>query len=74
MLPPRHPAAGQASAEYVALLLVATLVLAGTAAVAVPGVGERLVRTVRTGICIVGGDVCRERGCARRRAAAVRHA
>ena len=59
MLPRRHTAAGQASAEYVALLLVATLALAGIAAVAVPGVGERLVRTVRTGICIVGGDVCR---------------
>ena len=59
VLRPQHPSAGQASAEYVALLLVAALALAGVAAVAVPGVGDRLVRTVRTGICIVGGDVCR---------------
>jgi hypothetical protein len=54
-------AAGQASAEYVAILLVVATVLAGgaAAAAAVPGVGERLVTTVRTGICIVGGDLCR---------------
>jgi hypothetical protein len=54
-------AAGQASAEYVAILLVVGCVLAaakGTAA-AVPGVGSRLVGAVRTGICIVGGDLCR---------------
>ena len=59
MLPPRHPAAGQASAEYVALLLWPRCSGRARAAVAVPGVGERLVRTVRTGICIAGGDVCR---------------
>jgi hypothetical protein len=53
--------AGQASAEYVAILLVIATVLAGAAAAAaaVPGVGERIVKTVRTGICIVGGDLCR---------------
>jgi hypothetical protein len=58
---PRSRTAGQASAEYVAVLLVVACVLAGGAAVAVavPGVGKRLVATVRTGICIVGGDVCR---------------
>src|SRR5918994_5963919 len=51
---------GQASAEYVATLLVVAAVLAGAGtAVAVPGVAERVVTTVRTGICIVGGDVCR---------------
>jgi hypothetical protein len=52
---------GQASTEYVSVLLVVGLflMLAATAAVAVPGVGERVVATVRTGICIVGGDVCR---------------
>jgi hypothetical protein len=52
---------GQASTEYVALLLVIGALLTGAAAlaVAVPGVGERLVKTVRTGLCIVGGDVCR---------------
>jgi hypothetical protein len=55
----RHPVAGQASAEYVAVLLVVALVFGAIATVAVPGVGDRVVRTVRTGICIVGGDVCR---------------
>jgi len=59
-VPQRHTR-GQASAEYVAILLVIALALAGATAlgVAVPGVGARVVKTVRTGICIVGGDVCR---------------
>lgn len=54
-------AAGQASAEYVAILLVVATVLAGAAATAaaVPGVGARVVGVVRTGVCIVGGDLCR---------------
>lgn len=56
----RRPAAsGQAAAEYVALLLVVALLLA-VAAVAVPGVGERVIHAVRTAICIVGGDLCRD--------------
>jgi hypothetical protein len=57
----RDSRSGQASAEYVSVLLVVALVLAGAAgaAAAVPGIGERVIRTVRTGICIVGGDVCR---------------
>ena len=52
---------GQAASEYVAILLVVAAALTGAAtlAVAVPGVGERVVTTVRTGLCIVGGDVCR---------------
>jgi hypothetical protein len=50
---------GQASTEYVAILLVVAAALLAVAAVAVPGVGERVVAAVRTGICIVGGDVCR---------------
>ena len=52
---------GQAGAEYVAILLVVGAVLAGAAGVAaaVPGVGDRVTATVRTGICIVGGDLCR---------------
>ena len=52
---------GQAAAEYIAILLVAGALLAGAAAVAaaVPGVGDRVVAAVRTGICIVGGDLCR---------------
>ena len=42
------------------MLLVAGALLAGAATVAaVPALGERVVRTVRTGLCIVGGDVCR---------------
>jgi hypothetical protein len=49
---------GQASTEYVAILLVVAALLAG-AAVAAPGVAERVVATVRTGICVVGGDLCR---------------
>lgn len=49
---------GQASTEYVAILLVVATLLA-VAAVAVPGVGERVVEGVRTGVCIVGGDICR---------------
>ena len=52
---------GQASAEYVAIVLVVGVVLAAaaTAAFAVTGIGERVSRTVRTALCIVGGDVCR---------------
>ena len=52
---------GQAAAEYIAILLVAAALLAGAAAVAVavPGVGDRVVAAVRTGICIAGGDLCR---------------
>ncbi len=54
----RREPAGQAAAEYTALLLVVAVLLA-VAAVAVPGIGERVVAAVRAGICIVGGDVCR---------------
>jgi hypothetical protein len=52
---------GQASTEYVAILLVVAAALAGAATLAAvdPGVGERVVKSVRTGLCIVGGDVCR---------------
>jgi hypothetical protein len=55
---PRDPCA-QAAVELVSLLLVIGAALALSAA-AVPGVGERVVATVRTGVCIVGGDVCRD--------------
>jgi len=57
---PSPRTAGQAAAEYVAVLLVVAVALAGAGAVAVPGVGERVVATLRTGLCIVGGDVCRD--------------
>jgi len=51
--------AGQATAEYVAILAIVVLLLAGGVAAASPAVGEKVVETVRTGLCIVGGDVCR---------------
>jgi len=54
----RPAAAGQAAAEYVSLLLIVATVLA-LGAVALPGVGERVLASVRTALCIVGGDVCR---------------
>src|SRR5688500_15323933 len=51
---------GQASAEYTALLALVTAALAGAgAAVGLGSVGAAVVDSVRTGICIVGGDVCR---------------
>lgn len=63
MVPPppaRHPAAGQGSLEYVGLLSVVVAVLAVAAPVAgVSGVGPEVARAVRTGVCIVAGDVCR---------------
>ena len=54
----RRAPSGQAAAEYISLLLVIGALLA-LGAVAVPGIGERVAATVRTGLCIVGGDVCR---------------
>src|ERR687898_2076137 len=57
-MPRLRPDAGQAAAEYVALLAVAATVLAGVA-VAAPAVGEGVVATIRTGLCLVGGDICR---------------
>jgi hypothetical protein len=51
---------GQASAEYTAVLALVTAALAGAgAAVGLGEVGRSVVHTVRTGICIVGGDICR---------------
>lgn len=54
-----HDDDGQATAEYVAILAIVVLLLAAGAAVASPAVGEKVIAAVRTGICIVGGDVCR---------------
>lgn len=63
MVPPpptRHPADGQGSLEYVGLLSVVAAVLAVAGPVTgVSGVGAEVVRVVRTGVCIVAGDVCR---------------
>src|SRR4051812_6578893 len=52
---------GQAALEYLAVLaVVGGALLAGGAALgAVPGVGGRVAHTLRLGICLVAGDVCR---------------
>jgi len=51
---------GQATAEYAALLALVALALAGAGAlVGLHTIGDVVAATVRTGICIVGGDVCR---------------
>ncbi len=61
MSPPR-PVAGQASAEYVALLAVVVAVFAGAAAVgSPPALAVRLASAVRHGICLVAGGVCTPR-------------
>jgi hypothetical protein len=58
--PSRHPPAGQASAEFVAVLSLVGAALAGAGAVAgSPAIGARVAQVVRTGVCIVAGDVCR---------------
>jgi hypothetical protein len=59
--PPSPPSSsGQGSLEYVGLLTLVGAVLAIAGPVAgLPGVGTEVARAVRTGICIVGGDVCR---------------
>jgi hypothetical protein len=61
--PSRHPPpSGQASAEYVAALSLVGAALAGAGAVvtgAGPAIGARVAHVVRTGVCIVAGDVCR---------------
>jgi hypothetical protein len=51
---------GQASADYAAVLVVVAAVLALAGGVAVPGLGERVVEAVRTGVCMVAGDICRD--------------
>jgi hypothetical protein len=59
--PPRpHPAAGQGSLEYVGLLaLVATAFAVAAPAAGLAGVPAEVSKVVRTGVCIVAGDVCR---------------
>ena len=57
-----HPRdrSGQATAEYAALLaLVAAALAGGGALIGLNTIGDAVAATVRTGICIVGGDVCR---------------
>lgn len=45
--------------EYTGLLALVGAALAGAGVVAAPGIAEAVAGTVRTGICIVAGDVCR---------------
>ena len=61
-MPPPRPVAGQASAEYVALLAVVVAVFAGAAAVgSPPALAVKLAGAVRHGICLVAGGVCTPR-------------
>ena len=51
---------GQTTAEYAALLALVTAALAAAGTAAGPGeVAAAIASSVRTGICIVAGDVCR---------------
>ena len=53
-------ASGQTTAEYTALLALVAAALAGAGAVVGLGaIAEAVASGVRTGICIVAGDVCR---------------
>lgn len=55
-----HESTGQTSAEYTALLALVAVALGGAGAVVGLGtLGDAVAKTVRTGICIVSGDVCR---------------
>jgi hypothetical protein len=55
-----HESTGQTSAEYAALLTLVAAALAGAGAVVGLGtIGDAVANGVRTGICIVAGDVCR---------------
>ena len=61
-MPPPRSIAGQASAEYVALLAVVGAVVAGAAAVgSPPALALKLAGAVRHGICLVAGGVCTPR-------------
>jgi len=58
-VPPPRPIAGQASAEYVALLAVVGAVVAGAAAVgSPPALAVKLAAALRHGICRVADGVC----------------
>ena len=60
--PPRREPAGQAALEYVAVLaLVAAVLGVAGATGGLPAVGEKVAATLRLGLCVVVGDVCRSR-------------
>ena len=51
---------GQATTEYAALLaLIAAALVGAGAALGLDTVGKAVASGVRTGVCIVGGDICR---------------
>jgi hypothetical protein len=55
-----HDQTGQATSEYAGLLaLIATALLSAGMLAGLDGVGAAVAKGIRTGICIVGGDVCR---------------
>ena len=61
-MPPPRPVAGQASAEYVALLAVVVVVFAAVAAVgSPPALAGSVASALRHGICLVAGGVCTPR-------------
>jgi hypothetical protein len=62
--PSPRAAGGQATVDYAAVVTVVALVLAGAGAAAASasglgGVPRTVAHTVRIGLCMVGGDVCR---------------
>lgn len=51
---------GQATTEYTTVLaLVAAALVGASAVVGLDGVGKAVASGLRTGVCIVGGDICR---------------
>ena len=62
-MPPQRPNAGQASAEYVALLAVVCAVVAAAAAAvgSAPPVAAQVASAVKHGICLVAGGICTPR-------------
>jgi hypothetical protein len=55
-----HDQTGQATTEYAGLLaLIAAALLGAGMVVGLDDVGAAVAKGIRTGICIVGGDVCR---------------
>jgi hypothetical protein len=57
-VPPPRSTAGQASAEYVALLAVVCAIVVGAAVVGSPPLAAKVAAAVRHGICLVAGGVC----------------
>jgi hypothetical protein len=54
-----HDDTGQATTEYAGLLALIAAALLGAGMIVGVDVGAAVAKGIRTGICIVGGDVCR---------------